>query len=169
MLAVVCACKSKRLSPCLLTIRQGYDVGAFAGLFTAFCPFHDRNTCAVVTREKRLHVQKFEGSNKSLELQKEIPKYRISQLLSSGPRPQGKLLAIGAPSAKHQMVLLEIHLNTSELHVQQLASLPGLLYGDDFAAVLSDDKSDPCVIVASLTGASRRVIYKVKLSSAEST
>lgn len=97
MLAVVCACKSKRLSPCLLTIRQGYDVGAFAGLFTAFCPFHDRNTCAVVTREKRLHVQKFEGSNKSLELQKEIPKYRISQLLSSGPRPQGKLLAIGHP------------------------------------------------------------------------
>ncbi|GJN70982.1 hypothetical protein PLICBS_005042 [Purpureocillium lilacinum] len=150
-------------------VSLGYDVGAFAGLFTAFCPFHDRNTCAVVTREKRLHVQKFEGSNKSLELQKEIPKYRISQLLSSGPRPQGKLLAIGAPSAKHQMVLLEIQLNTSELHVQQLASLPGLLYGDDFAAVLSDDKSDPCVIVASLTGASRRVIYKVKLSSAEST
>ncbi|UNI16539.1 hypothetical protein JDV02_002966 [Purpureocillium takamizusanense] len=146
----------------------GYDVGAFAGLYTAFCPFHDRNTCAVVTREKRLHVQKFEGSDKSLELQREIPKYRISQLLSSCPRPRGRLLAIGAPSAKHQMVLLEIHL-TPELHVQQLAHLPGLLHGDDFAAVLSDDDSEPCVIVASLTGASRRVIYKVRLASAEVT
>ncbi|KAJ6441394.1 ankyrin repeat protein [Purpureocillium lavendulum] len=149
-------------------VSLGYDVSAYAGLFTAFCPFHDRNTCAVVTREKRFHIQKFEGSDASLELQREIPKYRISKLLPSALGPRGRLLAIGTAQVKQQMMLLEIHFSPT-LNAQPLASLPRLSHGDDFDAIFSDRSPDPCVIVASLTGASRRVIYRVKLPPIDPT
>lgn len=137
-----------------------------AGFFTTFAPFPNKDTCAVITREKRFQIQRFYDSIPTHELQKDIPTYRISRLLTN--KPDGRLLAVGTKQAKHQMLLLEIQVEP-KLLIEERARLPGLSYGDDFSAVLSDTGPDQCVIIASLAGASRRIIYRVKLPPVQST
>ncbi|PFH62082.1 hypothetical protein XA68_15173 [Ophiocordyceps unilateralis] len=121
----------------------GYDSSSTGSFFTAFCPFRYEATCAVVTREKRFHIQKFAGMDVSRELQKDIPNYRVRRLLM-GLYGDNRLFALGTTSASHRMLLLEIQVPQpdTDMEVRQVAQLPGLSYDDDFSVMLSDDGDD---------------------------
>lgn len=60
------------------------------------------------------------------------------------------------------MMLLEVSLSPV-LTVRELVKIPGLVLGDDVVAVAVDSSDKTLVIVASLTGASRRVIHKITI------
>ncbi|RDA93444.1 hypothetical protein CP533_2659 [Ophiocordyceps camponoti-saundersi (nom. inval.)] len=136
----------------------GYDSSSTRSFFTAFCPYWHEATCAVVTHEKRLHIQKFSGTDSSREVQKDIPNYRVRRLLIGH---DGRLFALGTTAASYRMLLLEIRVpnQESELVVRQLGQLPGLSYSDDFCEMLSDGQDEKCILVAALT----RTIYRVAI------
>lgn len=119
---------------------------------------NDKNTCALVTRGKRFHLQSFDEDEGSFDSQRDIPNYRIAKLFNCNAR--GKLYAIGNISSKQQMMLLEVDF-TSNLEIKELVKIPGLLQGDDVTAVAVQVGEKVRVIVASLTGASRRLIYRM--------
>ncbi|KAF4585780.1 ankyrin repeat protein [Ophiocordyceps camponoti-floridani] len=141
----------------------GYDSSSIASFFTAFCPFWHEATCAVVTREKRFHVQKFAGTDIGREVQKDIPNYRVCRLLMG--HCDSRLFALGTMSANHRMLLLEMRVPQPEadLEVRQVAHLPGLSYNDEFSEMLWDEGGEGYILIAALT----RTVYRVAIPRAE--
>ncbi|KAJ3495583.1 hypothetical protein NLG97_g3291 [Lecanicillium saksenae] len=156
----------KEVVPACLTIDTlnivslGFDGSSTAGFFTTFCVVNDSNTCALVTRGKRFHLQRFDQYAPLKDDQRDIPDYRIAKLFNSGPN--GRLFAIGNLSVKQSMMLLEVSLSPS-LVVRELIKIPGLVSGDDVAAVAVESAEKTLIIIAALTGASRRVIHKISV------
>ncbi|KAK5993766.1 hypothetical protein PT974_07203 [Cladobotryum mycophilum] len=148
---------------------RGFDSSGTAGFFTTFCPFIDVTTCAVVTREKRIHFQTFNGDDPILNQQKDILNCRILKLING--QHDERLFALGTTSANHRIKLLEIGIPQPgvELSIQELAQFPGLSYGDDFTGVVSDDNGKTFVLVATLAGANGRKLYKVDISNVPPT
>ncbi len=60
------------------------------------------------------------------------------------------------------MMLMEVSLSPA-LMVRELVKVSGLVLGDDVVAVAVDSSDKTLIIVASLTGASRRVIHKISV------
>lgn len=60
------------------------------------------------------------------------------------------------------MMLMEVSLAPT-LTVRELVKIPGLVLGDDVVAVAVESSDKTLIIVASLTGASRRVIHKISV------
>lgn len=81
-------------------------------------------------------------------------------------RQDDKLFALGTRSATERVLLLEMDIpnGNSDAAVRELAPLPGLSYSDDFVVRLVDEGAEKCILVATLSGANRRAIYKVRLS-----
>ncbi|OAA64898.1 Protein kinase-like domain protein [Cordyceps fumosorosea ARSEF 2679] len=142
-------------------VSLGFDGSSTSGFFTTFCVVNDRDTCAIVTRGKRFHLQKFDEPDiVRAENQRDIAHYRIAKLFNSGPT--GKLFAIGNVSSKQNMMLVEVRLSPT-LDVRELVKIPDLFVGDDVVAVAVESTDKTLIIVASLTGASRRAIHKITI------
>lgn len=60
------------------------------------------------------------------------------------------------------MMLLGVSLSPSLL-VHELVKIPGLIAGDDVVAVAVESSDKYLIIIASLTGASRRIIHKISV------
>lgn len=91
-----------------------------------------------------------------VDAQYDIPHYRIAKLFDGVYK--GTLCAIGNISSKQQMIVMEVNLSPS-LAVRELGKIPRLSLGDDVTAVAVKSGGKARIIVASLTGASRRLIY----------
>jgi hypothetical protein len=156
--------------------KQGFDSSNAVGFFTTFVPLDTKQdsdpTAVVVTREKRLLVQTFSGTDRTRDRQHDVKHYRIVKLLGGS---EDRLLALGTTSANNRMLLLQIGLSRPEegirgdITISEIAHLPGLAYGDEFAARLTQEtqggKDIELVIIAVQVATSRhRNIYRVELS-----
>ncbi|KAK0630326.1 hypothetical protein B0T17DRAFT_636267 [Bombardia bombarda] len=150
---------------------KGLDSSSTAGLFTTFVPFHlEAATCAVVTREKRLHIQNLMPNSSTTAFHKDIKNYRILKLMMEAN--DEKMLALGTTSANHKLVLFELTVprsDTDEVCMRELAQLPGLSYNDEFTERLSDGTDEKYVLIAALVAANRRAIYRVRLSGQDTS
>lgn len=148
----------------MLMVWKGFDSRGPVGFFTAFCPWPNNAACAVVTREKRIQFSSFIGAG-TVDVQKDIPNYRILKLMMSSR--DDRLFALGSTSAKHKILLLELKVPQSggDVTVMELAQLPGLSYGDDFAEMMSDENGEKYFVIAALLGTNRRLVYGVSLGT----
>ncbi|RCI08828.1 hypothetical protein L249_4821 [Ophiocordyceps polyrhachis-furcata BCC 54312] len=150
----------RKLTADTLSIKSvGYDGSRTGSFFTTFCPFRHGATCAVVTHDKRLHIQKFDQSDGKGDVEKVIPKYRVRRLLIGD---DNRIYALGTTEVSSRMLLLELkvqHLE-EELAVLEMGNLPGLTNDEDFSEMLCDEEEyDKYILVAALT----RTIYKVAI------
>lgn len=152
--------------------KQGLDSSSTAGLFTAFAPFRqDPTTCAVVTREKGLHIQKLTPDDTRIaiadpvDIHRDIPNYRVRKLLMAWH--DDRMFAVGRTSANHKMLLLEMAVPREQtgphVVIRELAQLPGLSADDEFVVGLSDEEGEQYILVAVLAGVNRRAIYRIRL------
>ena len=134
------------------------------------------HVAVVVTSEKRFLIHTFGDENTARDMQRDVDHWRILKLLGSST-DKNKVVALGTYSANQRIMLLELTLPQPKsswrdgVEVVKIASLPGLLYGDEFVAQLSDparDGGERFVLVAALVTARRqRAIYKVRLDDDE--
>jgi hypothetical protein len=140
-----------------------------AGLFTTFAPFRqEATTCAVITREKQLHIQNLTEDDPTPAIHKDIRHYQVFKLMRGWH--DDKMFALGRPSASHRMLLLEMTVPRStaeEVSVRELAQLPGLSYNDEFTERVSDEAGEMYVLIAALAGANQHTIYRVRLPEPE--
>jgi hypothetical protein len=80
-----------------------------------------------------------------------------------------KIFALGTPAGTNRVYLLEMTVPQSEVDkvtVTELVSLPDLSQDDEFTQVLSSGSSKQggdYILIAALTNASRRWIYRISL------
>ncbi|KAK8115137.1 hypothetical protein PG999_007206 [Apiospora kogelbergensis] len=118
-------------------------------------------TCAIITREKHLHVRSVRREDVSRDVQTIVKGYRFVKVLTSWE--DDKIFALGTQSANNKMLLMEFALPRpeGEVEVTTLAPLQGLSYGEEFAATLSSPTDERYIIISTLRG----TIYKVVLPS----
>ena len=147
--------------------KKGFDSSSTVGLFTTFAPFPENAaTCALVTREKRLHIQDLKDDDSSPAIHKDIKNYRVLKLMTGWH--DGKMFALGRRPANHKILLLEMTVSQAEVwevSIGELCQLPGLSYGDEFTERLfGDEQGKKYILVAALVGAAnQRAIYRVPL------
>ncbi|CAI7617498.1 unnamed protein product [Penicillium discolor] len=151
---------------CQLIIEpQGLDTSSTVGLFTTFTPFLQKpHVCALVTREKQLHIRSL-GQRDTSAAKVDIKNYRVLKLMM-GENDQ-KIFAVGRRAAHNTMLLLEIAIPTPEetrISVTELAEIPGLRYRDEFAERVVHNEEESVVILAALGGADQCRIYKITVS-----
>ncbi|KAJ5721251.1 uncharacterized protein N7483_009185 [Penicillium malachiteum] len=161
------------MSNSLIIESKDVDHTSNVGLFTTFSPFYpDLNTCIVVTREKKLHIQSLSLQNKMTSFQHDIKDYRVLRIMVS--QKYGKILAVGRPQASHKILLLELKWSQKEthrsrgkgvLHVEELTSLPGLLSEYAFKERLCETNDESIVLIASLTvdPSGYRAMYRINV------
>ena len=143
---------------------QGYDSSGSRRFYTTFAPLED-STCAVVTRQKRLHILHFGEPDNSKDIQRDITNYRLLQLLVDRRNDANNLYALGTTAASHKVLVLELSDpgKGKTVSIREVGQLSGLAYGDEFAARLSHEDGELYVLVAALVGASRRIMFRVTL------
>ncbi|KAJ5633582.1 hypothetical protein N7528_001424 [Penicillium herquei] len=159
------------MSNSLIIESQDVDHTSNVGLFTTFSPsYPDMNTCIVVTREKKLHIQSLSRQNKMTSFQTDIKDYRVLRIMVS--QKYGKILAVGRPQASHKMLLLELKWSQKEsqksrgkgvVHVEELTSLPGLVSEYAFKERLCETDEESIVLIASLTADPHRAMYRINV------
>lgn len=145
---------------------QGVDPGTTVGLFTAFTAFrHQESMCAFIAREKQLYIQKVETG--SVAIENTIKNYRILKLIMDWD--DRKIFALGTPAGMNRVYLLRMTVPQSEVDrvtVTELVPLPDLSQDDEFTQVLSAGSSQQggdYILIAALTNANRRWIYRISL------
>ncbi|KAJ6007839.1 hypothetical protein N7540_011815 [Penicillium herquei] len=154
------------VSNSLIIESKDVDHTSNVGLFTTFSPFYpDMNTCIVITREKKLHIQSLALQNKMTSFQDDIKDYRVLRIMVS--QKYGKILAVGRPQASHKMLLLELKWSQKRgkgvIHVEELTSLPGLLSEYAFKERLCETDEESIVLIASLTADPYRAMYRINV------
>ncbi|KAK8021109.1 Sec34-like family protein [Apiospora arundinis] len=155
---VLCFSPEKKTLGTLVIQSQGLDSGTVR-LFTTFSPLHTEETCAVITREKHLHIRSVRVDDVSRDVQTMVKGYRFVKVLTSWQ--DDKIFALGTQSANNKMLLMEFPIPRpeEEVEVATLTPLNGLSYGEEFAAALSSQTEEKYLIVSTLRG----TIYKVVL------
>lgn len=122
--------------------------------------------CAVVTWTKRLRIEclsegiSFPDGSQYQQSEVEILDYRVAKLMRSSV--PSTLLALGSTSSHLQMLLMRIQ-NFQSPVVTVLCALPGLKMGDAMSVVAVNLEASDEIRIAPLTGASRRLVYKIKV------
>lgn len=150
------------------------ESSSIAGLFTTFVPYNrEPDICAVVTREKRLHIQTLQATSnfsKFKPSQNDIKNYRIVRIMLSNN--DARIFAVGKPVASHKMLLLELierpHKKLRDFSVEELVSIPGLAPKDEFKERLCEDEGETFVLLASLSAEGQRAIYKIRVPASSS-
>ncbi|KAK8138792.1 serine/threonine protein kinase [Apiospora sp. TS-2023a] len=157
---VLCFSPEKRTLGTLVIQSQGLDSGTVR-LFTTFSPLHIEETCAIITREKHLHIRSVRLDDSSRDVQTMVKGYRLVKVLTSWQ--DDKIFALGTQSANNKMILMEFGIPRpdEDVEVTNLAALNGLSYGEEFAATLSSQTEERYIIISTLRG----TIYKVVLPS----
>ncbi|KAK8056451.1 hypothetical protein PG993_001678 [Apiospora rasikravindrae] len=122
-------------------------------------PLHIEENCAIITREKHLHIRSVRHDDNSRDVQTMVKGYRFVKVLTSWQ--DDKIFALGTQSANNKMILMEFGIPRPEedVEVTTLTALHGLLYGEEFAATLSRQAEERYIIISTLRG----TIYKVAL------
>ncbi|EED20717.1 conserved hypothetical protein [Talaromyces stipitatus ATCC 10500] len=156
-----------RLLQTVLVRSQGVDPGNTVGLFTAFTAFRQQqSTCAFIAREKQLYIQNLAYPG-TTAIENSIKNYRVLKLVMDWN--DRKIFALGTPSGTNRVYLLEMTVPQSEVDrvtVTELVSLPDLSQDDEFTQVLSSNsfqQGGDYILIAALTNASRRWIYRISL------
>ncbi|KAL4905101.1 hypothetical protein BDW74DRAFT_19058 [Aspergillus multicolor] len=148
---------------CLPIEPRGLDSSSTARLFTTLAPFHNRPTkCAVVTREKQLHIQDLAADDTTSHIRKDIKHYRVLKLMMGSQ--DDKLYAVVRHPFNYKMLLVELTVprsNEDEVCFKELTTLPDLIEDDQFTERLRDATDGKCILLASLVGAGRRAIHRV--------
>ncbi|KAL3481350.1 hypothetical protein BJX99DRAFT_271288 [Aspergillus californicus] len=146
-------------------VPEGLDSSTVAPLFTTFCPFYQRSmTCAIVTREKQLHIRDMAIGETTRSIRKDIKKYRILRLMM-GSRDD-RMYALARESTSYRILLLRVTVpqsNGDQLSLTELAHLPGLSGDDQYSVKLNDIDSEKRILVAALVGDNKCAIYQVRL------
>ncbi|KAJ9486654.1 hypothetical protein VN97_g6672 [Penicillium thymicola] len=154
--------QSSQLCP-LIIEPQGLGSNNNVSLFTTFAPFSQRpHVCALVTREKELHIHNLSQVENTAPILAYIKNYGVLKLMM-GPNDE-KMFAVGRRAAHHTMLLLEIDIpatRETKVSVTELAEIPGLAYRDDFAERVVHSETESVVILAALMDANRCGIYKI--------
>ncbi|KAK5653979.1 hypothetical protein OQA88_7655 [Cercophora sp. LCS_1] len=156
---------TKSLVPVIIE-SKGFDMSSTAGLFTTFAPLRcESATCAIVTREKQLHVQSLVGDEPTPGIHKDIKHHRVVKLLIDA---DDGIFALGTAVAHHRMQLMELAVAGSpvgarEVSVREIAHIPGLAHHDDFTQCISREGDEKYVLIAALVGPNRRAIYRIQL------
>ncbi|KAL2826296.1 kinase-like domain-containing protein [Aspergillus cavernicola] len=144
---------------------QGLDSSTIAPLFTCFAPFHrETATCAIVTREKKFHIQNIGAQDLTGPIRRDIKKYRILRLMIGSC--DEKMYALARESTNYRMLLLEMTVPRSindELCPRELAHLPDLSENDQFTERLCDTDREKCILIAALVGRDQCAVYRVGL------
>ncbi|KAK8049389.1 Sec34-like family protein [Apiospora phragmitis] len=155
---VLCFSPEKKTLSTLVIQSQGLDSGTVR-LFTTFSPLHIEENCAIITREKHLHIRSVRLDDNSRDVQTVVRGYRFVKVLTSWQ--DDKIFALGTQSANNKMILMEFGIPRPEedVEVATLAPLYGLSYGEEFASTLSSQAEERYIIISTLRG----TIYKVVL------
>ncbi|CAN8095329.1 unnamed protein product [Discula destructiva] len=140
---------------------RGLDPSSTVELFTSFAPFYHELGCAVVTREKRIHLLRSPDQDTPA---RDIPNYRVLELMMS--LQDDVMYALGTSSANHNVLLLEIPIHDDQgerFEIKELAQLDGLKSGDKVTVNLSETGGERYVLVAALVSGSKRTVYRVRL------
>ena len=122
--------------------------------------------CAIVTREKQLHVQDLAGDKLTPHSTVEIKQYRVLNLTIDA---DDRIFALGTYAAHHRLLLLELIVSLSTPgagSVREITHLPGLSYNDEVTLRVSNAAGERFALVAALVRPTRRAIYRVRLESA---
>ncbi|CAI7603511.1 unnamed protein product [Penicillium glandicola] len=156
--------QSNQLCP-LIIEPHGLESSSTVGLLTTFAPFSQKpDVCALVTREKQLHIQSLAEVDKTAGIQADIKNYRVLKLMMD--KSDKKVFAVGRRAAHHKMLLLEIAMPTPHaktISVTELAEIPGLTYRDEFAERVVHGEGESVVIIAALMSANRCGIFKISV------
>ncbi|KAK3693402.1 hypothetical protein B0T22DRAFT_420686 [Podospora appendiculata] len=189
MIPIVHLSLSAKTLESVIVESRGLDSSSIAGLFTTFTPFRqDASTCAVVTREKRLHIQDLRSSSPDSSsptttpttnaeaIHRDIKNYRVLKLMMSAR--DDKMYALGTSTASHKVLLLEIAVPTTRrgegeteggMGIREVAPLVGLSYNDEFVERLAEGpgRSEVYVLVAALVAQNRRAVYRVGVTGGD--
>jgi hypothetical protein len=145
---------------------QGPDSSSSACLFTTFAPFRQKpTTCAIITREKQLHIHDMMVDNLVTPIRKDIKNYRVLKLMMDWD--DNRMFALGRPSGSNRMHVLQINVPGSqddEITITELAQIPGLSEGDQFTEKLSDGGGEKYLLITALAGPNQCCIYRVGLA-----
>lgn len=145
---------------------QGLDSSNTAGLFTTFAPLRSQPaTCAIVTRQKHLHVQSLASGGPSPGVHKDIRHYRVLRLMVGS---NDRIFGLGTTSANQRLLLLELIVPrspTGDISVREICNLPGLSYDDELTQKISEERGEKFVLIAALVAPNRRAIYRVRLEA----
>lgn len=75
------------------------------------------------------------------------------------------LYALGTTAASRKVLVLALSDPRvgKTITIREVGQLPDLAYGAEFAARLSSEDGELCVLVAALVGSSRRIMFRVTL------
>ncbi|KAL5001031.1 hypothetical protein BDV10DRAFT_25730 [Aspergillus recurvatus] len=148
---------------CLPIEARGADSSSTARLFTTFAPFHKKPTmCAIVTREKQLHIQDLAAQDITASIRKDIKHYRLLKLMINSR--DDRLYAIARQPVNYRLLLVEITIPKStedELCFKELVCVPDLAKDDHFMERLWEVKGGGCILIASLVSSGRRAIHRI--------
>ncbi|KAL6231205.1 hypothetical protein BDW75DRAFT_248078 [Aspergillus navahoensis] len=154
---------------CLPIEARGADSSSNARLFTTFAPFHKKPTmCAVVTREKQLHIQDLAAEDTTAPIRKDIKHYRLLKVMINSR--DDKMYAVARQPVSHRLMLVEMAVPQSaqdELRFKELATLPDLAKDDHFMERLWEVKGGACILIASLVSSGRRAIHRIGFDDRE--
>lgn len=144
----------------LIAYAKGLDPSSTVELFTTLAPFHNALACAVVTREKRIHL--LQSPNRGTPC-RDIQNYRVQELMVS--LEDDVMYALGTSTANHNVLLLELPIpeQSEDFEIKELAQLDGLKSGDKVTVNLSGNQGSRYVLVAALVSGSKRTVYRVRL------
>lgn len=156
-----------RISQTVFFRAQGLDPVNTLGLFTAFTTFRQQqSTCAFIARGKQLFIKNV-ADRGSIALETTIQNYRVLKLVMDCN--DRKIFALGTPAGTNRVFLLEMTVpqyDVDKVSVTELVSLPDLSQDDETTMVLSSSSSKQggdYILIAALTNASRRWIYRISL------
>ncbi|KAL4951067.1 kinase-like domain-containing protein [Aspergillus filifer] len=144
---------------------RGLDSSSSARLFTDFAAFHQNvTTCAIITREKQLHIHDLAANSIVESIQSDIKNYRVRKLLIS--LQDDRLYAVARQSANSRMVLVSMtvpHSNTDDTRPTEIAQLEDFSEDDPFTMKLSEISVPKSVLISSVVGTGRPAIRKIEI------
>ncbi|KAJ6038519.1 uncharacterized protein N7446_005323 [Penicillium canescens] len=161
---------TKHMYPLVIEPR-GIESSSTVGLFTTLAPFSQRpEICAIVTREKQLHIQSLTEPDKATPtIQTSIKNYRVIKLITG--QIDEVMFAVGRQVGVHKMLLLEVTMpqeEATDISVKEIATLPNLSHHSEFTARIVFDHDGSHLLLAALLDANECGIYKVRLSGPSS-
>ncbi|KAL4959995.1 kinase-like domain-containing protein [Aspergillus stella-maris] len=144
---------------------KGLDSSSSARLLTDFAPLHQNvTTCAIITREKQLHIHDLAATSIVKSIQLDIKTYRVRKLLIR--LEDDTLYAVAGQSANSRMVLVRMtvpHSNTDDNRPTEIAQLEDFSEDDPFTMRLSEMSGLKSVLISSVVGAGRPAIRKIEI------
>ncbi|KAL4945255.1 hypothetical protein BDV06DRAFT_45168 [Aspergillus oleicola] len=141
------------------------DSSSSARLFTAFAPFHrNATTCAIVTREKQLHIHDMAVNNNTDSIQVDIKNYRVMKLLID--LEDDRLYAVARQSANYRVVLVRMTIprsNADDIRPTEIAQLEDFSEDDPFTMRITETGRQTSLLISSVVSSGRPAVRKIEI------